>query len=125
MIDYGWIVAIIVAIVIVYLFFVAKQVDINDELEEVRATEGAVIVDVRAADEYAAGHIPGAVNIPLDDIGSISGMISDKNTPLFTYCLRGTRSRRAVKALKAMGYTGVINIGGIDKYKGERERNNG
>ena len=46
----------------------------------------------------------------------------DKNTLVFTYCLRGSRSSRTVKALKTMGYTNVINMGGINKYKGEQER---
>ena len=42
--------------------------------------------------------------------------------PLFTYCLSGARSRKAVRTLKSMGYTNVINMGGINNYKGEMER---
>ena len=57
-----------------------------------------------------------------DEIETIGDRIPDKSTPLFTYCLKGSRSRSAVKALKAMGYTNVINMGGINKYKGEQER---
>ena len=105
-----------------YLFFIAKSVNINDELEEARNTDGAVIVDVRSEDEYAQGHIPGAVNVPLDDIDRISEMIEDTNTPLFTYCLTGSRSSRAVKTLKSKGFTHVINMGGINKYKGKTEQ---
>lgn len=112
----------IVAIVTGYLFFIAKGVNINDELKEARKTAGAVIIDVRGSDEYARGHIPGAINIPGDNIEAISSVIPDKSTPLFTYCLRGSRSSKAVKALKAMGYTNVINMGGINKYTGEQER---
>ena len=111
----------IVAIVTGYLFFVARGVDINDELKEARKTEGAVIIDVRSCDEYSQGHIPGAINIPGDEIDMISNTIPDKSTPVFTYCLRGSRSINAVKALKALGYTNVINMGGINKYKGEQE----
>ena len=111
----------IVAIVTGYLFFVAGGVNINDELKEARKTEGAVIIDVRSCDEYSQGHIPGAINIPGDEIDMISNTIPDKSTPVFTYCLRGSRSRNAVKALKAMGYTNVVSMGGINKYKGEQE----
>ena len=111
----------IVAIVTGYLFFVARGVDINDELKGARETEGSVIIDVRSRDEYSQGHIPGAINIPGDEIDMISSTIPDKSTPVFTYCLRGTRSRSAVKVLKTMGYTNVINMGGINKYKGEQE----
>lgn len=111
----------VLAIVTGFLFFMAGSVSINDELEEARKTDGAVIVDVRGRDEYAQGHIPGAVSIPADELDSADSLIPDKNTPVFTYCLRGSRSRSAAKELKAMGYTRVINMGGIDKYKGELE----
>ncbi len=112
----------IVALVTGYLFTVAEQVNINDELEEAQKTAGAVIVDVRDANEYAQGHIPGAINIPANSIEAISSIAIDEDTPIFSYCLRGSRSRKAVKNLKAMGYTRVINMGGINKYKGEQER---
>lgn len=102
-----------------YLFFIAQGVDINDELELARETDGAVIVDVRDAGEYAQGHVPGAVNVSVDELEKIRSVVPDKTTPLFTYCLRGSRSSRAVKILKAMGYKQVIDMGGINKYKGE------
>ncbi len=111
----------IAAIVTGYLFFIAKQVDINDELEEARKTPGAVILDVREPDEYAQGHVPGAINVPADSMETISDTVADKNTPVFTYCLTGSRSNRAAKDLRAMGYTQVINMGGINKYKGRQE----
>lgn len=111
----------IVAVVTGYLFFIAKKVNINDELELARGTDGAVIIDVRDAEEYAQGHIPGAINIPAQDIKAILEKLPDKSTPLFTYCLRGSRSRGMVRTLKAMGYTQVINMGGINNYKGELE----
>ena len=112
----------VLAIVTGFLFFMANNVSINDELEEARKTDGAVIADVRGRDEYAQGHIPGAVSLPADELDSAKSLIPDKNTPVFTYCLTGARSRRAAKELKAMGYTRVINMGGINKYKEEQER---
>lgn len=95
--------------------------NINASLEEVRNTEGAVLIDVRGADEYAAGHIPGAVNLDVNRIGEIGSVVSDKNAPVYTYCLTGRRSGRAVEALKNAGYTNVKNIGGINKYRGPKE----
>lgn len=92
--------------------------NINRGLEEYRATSGAILVDVREADEYNSGHIPGAVNAPLSTINKTS---LPRTAPLFLYCLRGTRSKRAAKILKGMGYT-VKSIGGISGYKGEVER---
>ena len=92
--------------------------NINRGLEEYRATSGAILVDVREADEFASGHIPGAVNAPLSTITSTT---LPKTAPLFLYCLRGSRSKRAAGILKKMGYT-VKSIGGISGYKGEVER---
>ena len=92
--------------------------NIRKGLEEYRSTPGAILVDVREADEFSAGHIPGAVNAPLSGITSTT---LPKDAPLFLYCLRGTRSKRAERILKKAGYT-VRSIGGISGYKGEIER---
>ena len=92
--------------------------NINRGLETYRATSGAILVDVREADEFATGHIPGAVNAPLS---TISNTTLPKDAPLFLYCLRGSRSKRAAGILKRMGYT-VKSIGGISGYKGTIER---
>jgi rhodanese-related sulfurtransferase len=96
--------------------------DINKALDEVHTTEGAVLIDVRGADEFAAGHIPGAVNLDVNRIGDIGSVVSDKNVPIYTYCLTGRRSGRAVAALRNAGYTNVKNIGGINRYKGAVEK---
>ena len=92
--------------------------NINQGVDEYRATPDAVLADVREPDEFAAGHIPGAVNVPLSTIAAVD-LAHDR--PLFLYCLRGTRSRRAAGILKRMGYTRVKSIGGISGYKGELE----
>ena len=71
--------------------------NIDRGLEECRAASGSILVDVREADEYASGHIPGAVNAPLSTINNTT---LPKDKPLFLYCLRGTRSKRAARILK-------------------------
>ena len=96
--------------------------DINDALKEVQSTAGAILVDVRNSDEFASGHIPGAVNISVDRIFDIASLTGDKDAPIYTYCLTGRRSGRAVAALKSAGYTNVKNIGGINSYRGPVER---
>lgn len=99
-----------------------RGADINAVLNDARNTEGAVILDVRDADEFAAGHIPGALSLPLDRIQEIGAVVSSKDTPIFAYCLTGMRSGRAVTALRNAGYTNVKNIGGINRYRGPIER---
>ena len=64
-------------------------------------------------------HIPGAVNIPLS---KIRGIGVPKDTPLFIYCLRGTRSLRAARILTRMGYGKARSIGGITAYRGKTEQ---
>lgn len=93
--------------------------NIRKGLSEYSADPGAVLVDVREADEYAVGHIPGALSMPLS---GITGCDLPKDVPIYLYCLRGTRSMRAACILKRMGYTKVRSIGGIKEYPGELER---
>jgi rhodanese-related sulfurtransferase len=73
-----------------------------------------VIVDVRRSDEYAAGHIKGAVNIPLSHIMADSTvLLPDKAREIIVYCHSGERSKTACIQLCNMGYTNVYDLGGI------------
>lgn len=103
------------------LFNFFRQEDIDHLVEECKSVPGAVLIDVRTPAEYRDGHIPGSKNIPLQSIGNISSIISDRDTPLYVYCHSGVRSRQAVNRLRDMGYSGVSNIGGIAAYSGRRE----
>lgn len=89
--------------------------DVNAGMVEFQNTTNAVLLDVREDDEFRSGHIPGALNIPLSRIDTIT---IPKDKPLYVYCLRGARSKRAVNALKRMGYANVRSIGGIATYTG-------
>lgn len=95
--------------------------DINAGVAEYQKTPNAKLIDVREADEYAAGHIPASINIPLSKIESAQGEITDLDTPLFVYCRSGNRSGQAVAWLKQAGYSKVKNIGGIANYRGKTE----
>ena len=86
------------------------------ELRDADLTK-VTLVDVRTADEYALGHIDGALNIPLDDLRERIGEIpSDR--PVYVYCGVGLRGYLASNILKENGYGDVRNlIGGIKTYK--------
>ncbi len=99
--------------------FFFHRININDAVEECRNTQGAVLLDVREADEFRCGHIPGAVNAPLSVLEQVT---LPKDKPLYIYCLRGTRSRQAVSRLARMGYQNARSIGGITSYKGQLEK---
>lgn len=98
-----------------------KQPDINRGAEECRSTAGAVLLDVRTAQEYRQGHIPGSINIPLQQLGKTTELIENKQTPLYVYCQSGARSRQATALLQQLGYTNTVNIGGITAYSGKVE----
>ena len=96
--------------------------DINAGVEEYQKTPQAKLIDVREKDEYAAGHIPASINIPLSKIESAQGEITDLDTPLFVYCRSGNRSKQAAGKLAAMGYSHIIEFGGIMDWDGEIEK---
>ncbi len=104
------------------LFDIFKNADINAEVETCKNTKGAVLLDVRDRDEYASGHIPGSVNVPVGEIETVVSVIPDRKSPVFAYCLSGARSGRAVRKMQSMGYTSVKSIGGISAYKGQLEK---
>lgn len=93
--------------------------DINSGVRSFLSTEGAVLLDVRTAEEYQEGHIEGSRNIPLQSIEITESVITDKSTPIFVHCRSGVRSAQATNILKGMGYTNVEDIGGIMSYRGK------
>lgn len=81
----------------------------------VNGVKPAVIIDVRTAEEFATGHLEGAVNIPFDQIGKGIYAIksASKNSPILIYCRSGRRSAIAVKSLEQIGFQRVYDGGGM------------
>ena len=73
---------------------------------------GAVILDVRSKEEFAGGHVKGAINIPVDTLSGNVSKLGDKNTYIITCCMSGGRSSMAKNILHAAGYDNVHNGGG-------------
>ena len=75
--------------------------------------EKAVVVDVCGPDEYAAGHVVGAKNLPLGDLeAKLPGMVKNKATPVVLVCASGMRSRRAVAVARKLGYENAHSLSG-------------
>ena len=91
---------------------------IDEAVAALRGATNAVLLDVRTPEEYAAGHIPGSANHPLERIQTYDG---DPSMVIYAYCRSGARSERAALALRDMGYE-AVNIGGIVDYHGEIEK---
>lgn len=92
----------------------------QEEAQKMMDTEkDYIILDVRTPDEYAEGHIPGAIcishdSIPTDDIPELP----DKDQLIMVYCRSGRRSKLAAEQLVAQGYTNVVEFGGINTWSG-------
>ena len=72
-------------------------------------------IDVRSAEEYAAGHVPQAINIPHDEIGErIAALDLAYDQPFLLYCRSGRRSGLARETLSSMGFTELTNVGGLE-----------
>ena len=81
-------------------------------------SNGATLVDVRSPGEFAGGHLPGARNIPVGDLSARAADRIPKDRPVVVYCASGVRSARAASILKAAGYAGVHDLGGLHRWKG-------
>ena len=92
-----------------------------DEAVDMMAKEtGYIILDVRRPDEFAAGHIPNAINVPNETIGTAEiPELPDKNQLILVYCRSGRRSKEASEKLVKLGYTNIVEFGGILDWKGE------
>jgi phage shock protein E len=78
---------------------------------------GALVVDVRTDSEFKTGHLPGALNIPVDEVEARIAEFGDKSKPVVVYCRSGNRSGRAKTMLEKAGYTDVTNGGGYTGLK--------
>ena len=99
-----------------------KSVDVAAFAEAI-SNSNVQLVDARTASEYAEGHIPGAVNIPNESIGSTNlSQLPDQKQKLLVYCRSGNRSKQAAEKLAALGYLNVYEFGGINTWNGEIEK---
>ena len=96
------------------------QIDQEKAKEMMAVNDGHVVVDVRRADEYASGHIPGAILIPNESIGKGQpDQLPDKDQIILVYCRSGNRSKQAAQKLADIGYTNIYEFGGINTWTGE------
>lgn len=84
------------------------------------SNEGYIIIDVRTKEEYIEGHIPGAINIDNESIIDVEPeQLTDKNQMILIYCRSGNRSKQAAEKLANMGYTNIVEFGGIVDWDGD------
>ena len=97
-----------------------RQISQEEAKQMMARDDGHIIVDVRRQDEYDAGHIPDAILIPNESIGTEQPeQLPDKNQIILIYCRSGRRSKEAAQKLANMGYTNIYEFEGIIDWTGE------
>ena len=96
-----------------------KQISQDEAMQIMEEESGYLIVDVRRPDEFAEGHIEGAINVPNEGIAEeMPEELPDKDQLLLIYCRTGRRSKEASEKLAKIGYKNVYEFGGINTWTG-------
>ena len=97
-----------------------RQVGTAEAIELMETETDHVILDVRTREEFEAAHIPGAICIPNETIGGEAPeSLPDFGQLILVYCRSGNRSKQAAEKLSALGYTNVVEFGGINSWTGD------
>ena len=97
-----------------------RQISMDEAVDMMAQETGYIILDVRRPDEFAAGHIPNAINVPNEFIGTDEiPELPHKDQLIMVYCRSGRRSKEAAEKLVKLGYTNIVEFGGILDWKGE------
>lgn len=97
-----------------------RQMNMEEAVTMMAEQTDYMILDVRTPEEFTAGHIPNAINIPNEDIATDPiPELPDQDQLIFIYCRSGNRSKQASGKLAAMGYTNIVEFGGINSWPGE------
>ena len=97
-----------------------RQVNMEEAIAMMAEETDYLILDVRTPEEFAEKHIPNAINIPNESIGTDEiKELPDKNQLILVYCRSGNRSKQAAGKLAALEYTNVVEFGGINDWPGD------
>ena len=96
------------------------QISMDEAVTMMEEESGYIILDVRTPEEFRERHIPNAINIPNETIGSEDIQeLPDKDQLILVYCRSGNRSKQASGKLAELGYTNIVEIGGINDWTGD------
>ena len=97
-----------------------RQIGMDEAVAMMEEESNYVILDVRTTQEYQDEHIPDAINVPNETIDTEEiPELPDKEQLILVYCRSGKRSKKAAGKLAALGYTNIVEFGGINDWPGE------
>jgi phage shock protein E len=107
-----WASYLILAVVVVFYLLYKNSRQISPKVAQQYLQNGALLIDVRSIREFNSGHLPRAINLPLDEIETtLPRRVKDKDKVLLLHCQGGARSGAAQSRLKALGYANTFNLG--------------
>jgi phage shock protein E len=113
-----WTIWLLLAVFVIGFIVIKRAAFVSVESARQLLRENGRIIDVRTESEFRQEHVPGAINIPLSDLGAqVSREIPEKNQVLLVHCLSGGRSAIAKGKLQKLGYTKVYNLGSLGRAK--------
>lgn len=114
-----WTTVLIILAVVAVFYILKRSGQISAKDARTHLKNGALVIDVRTAGEFNSGHLPDAINLPLDQIETkLPRRVKDKNQALLLHCQSGMRSGIAKKKLKNLGYANVFNLGSYGRAAG-------
>lgn len=97
-----------------------RQITMKEAVDMMEQESNYIILDVRRPDEFSEGHISNAINVPNENIGNTEiSELPNKEQLILVYCRSGRRSKEASQKLVKLGYTNIVEFGGIIDWKGE------
>lgn len=120
-------ISLIIGLIIILFVNIQKEdkitinhVSMEEALVLMEENSDYIILDVRTKEEYNEGHIPKSISIPNETIDKrVTQQLPNKDQMIFIYCYSGKRSKQAALKLKKLGYTNLIDLGGIINWQGE------
>jgi phage shock protein E len=107
-----WTTACILVGFFLVIYWLRHRGQISAKDARAQLKDGALLVDVRTPAEFNSGHLPDAINFPLDEIEvKLPRRVKDKNQAMLLHCQSGMRSGMAMQKLKSLGYANVFNLG--------------
>jgi phage shock protein E len=107
--------AVVLMLVVGYLL-VLRRGDLSSSEARALVASGALLVDVRSPGEFAAGHIDGAVNVPVDQISNLLERLGSMDRTVIVYCRSGARSSRSARVLREAGFEKVRDLGAMARW---------
>ena len=110
--DMNLTIAFILLIVLTAFILLKRAGQISTKKALAHLKNGALVIDVRTPSEFSSGHLPSAINLPLDQIETtLPRRVKDKSQVILLHCQSGMRSGVAKKKLNALGYSNAFNLG--------------